>query len=140
MLALLAEVKPLPERCRIWPIRWPPTSTPVATAAPVEQAWLLLAARALPQQPQLQLTVDGRATTADPFYQSLASEALAKGLTVTNQGGTAGSRHPELERSPGRSATTGLRRFHHQSPLLHSDRQGTRPGPRSFAKTTCWWR
>ncbi|MEZ5580941.1 MAG: hypothetical protein R3F40_16980 [Candidatus Competibacteraceae bacterium] len=140
VLALLAEVILLPERV-------PDLADQVAAdfntrrySSTQEPAWLLLAARALPQQPQLQLTVDGRATTADPFYQSLASEALAKGLTVTNQGGTAGSRHPELERSPGRSATTGLRRFHHQSPLLHSDRQGTRPGPRSFAKTTCWWR
>ncbi|MGB5064658.1 MAG: alpha-2-macroglobulin family protein, partial [Candidatus Competibacter sp.] len=88
LLALLAEVKLLPERV-------PDLADQVAAdfntrrySSTQEQAWLLLAARALLQQPgQLQLVVDGRTTTADPFYQSLAGAALAQGLTVTNQGG-----------------------------------------------------
>jgi len=74
VLALLAEVKLLPERV-------PDLADQVAAdfntrrySSTQEQAWLLLAARALLQQPgQLQLAVDGRATTADPFYQSLAT-------------------------------------------------------------------
>ncbi|MCB1826077.1 MAG: alpha-2-macroglobulin family protein [Candidatus Competibacteraceae bacterium] len=86
VLALLAEVKLLPERL-------PDLADQVAAdfntrryTSTQEQAWLLLAARALLQQPgQLQLAVDGRATTADPFYQSLAGTALTQGLTVVNQ-------------------------------------------------------
>ncbi|QQS54499.1 MAG: alpha-2-macroglobulin family protein [Candidatus Competibacteraceae bacterium] len=88
LLALLAEVKLLPERV-------PDLAGQVAAdyntrrySSTQEQAWLLLAARALLQQPgQLQLAVDGRTISADPFYQSLAGETLTQGLTVTNQGG-----------------------------------------------------
>jgi uncharacterized protein YfaS (alpha-2-macroglobulin family) len=87
LLALLAESGLLPERV-------PQLAEEVATtfnqrryASTQEQAWLLLAARALLQQPgQIRLAVDGQATTVDPFYLTPTVEQLAKGLIVANQG------------------------------------------------------
>ena len=87
LLALLAESGLFPERV-------PQLAEAVAAefnqrryASTQEQAWLLLAARALLQQPgQIRLAVDGQATTVDPFYLTPTVEQLAKGLIVTNQG------------------------------------------------------
>ena len=88
LLALLAESGLLPERI-------PQLAEEVAAefnqrryASTQEQAWLLLAAQALLNQPgQIRLAVDGQqATTADPFYLTPTVEQLAQGLTVANQG------------------------------------------------------
>ncbi|MDV7398679.1 hypothetical protein RZS08_45155, partial [Arthrospira platensis SPKY1] len=76
-----------------------------------EQAWLLLAARALlappsesarpaadgepvtlppitlvSRAPAVRLAVDGQTITADPFYLSPTAEQLAQGVTVLNEG------------------------------------------------------
>jgi hypothetical protein len=88
LLALLAESGLLPERA-------PPLAEQVAAefdqrrhTSTQEQAWLLLAAHTLLKQAgQMRLTVDGQATAADPFYLSPTVEQLARGLTVSNQGG-----------------------------------------------------
>ena len=86
LLTLLAESGLLPEQV-------PPLAEEVAAefnqrryASTQEQAWLLLAARALLQQPgQIRLAVDGQATTADPFYLTPTVAQLAQGSNVTNQ-------------------------------------------------------
>jgi hypothetical protein len=103
LLALLAESGLFPERI-------PQLAEEVAAnfnqrryTSTQEQVWLLLAAQALLNPPELasrqvdgklaspparlQLAVDGQQpTTADPFYLTPAVEQLTKGLTVANHG------------------------------------------------------
>jgi alpha-2-macroglobulin len=111
LLALLAESGLLPERI-------PALAEELAAAAnerrytsTQEQAWLLLAARALLAQPSepprsaadgkpgalppidlvsrapaVRLAVDGQTITADPFFLSPSVEQLAQGVSVRNEG------------------------------------------------------
>ena len=84
-----------------------------------EQAWLLLAAHALLKQAgRMQLTVDGRQTTADPFYLAPIAEQLAQPLTVINQGGDPAwytmtlSGVPVAQQPPAQSGFTISRRYY----------------------------
>ena len=87
VLALLAEAKLLPERMSELADQVAANFNSRRYTSTQEQSWLLLAARALLQQPgQLQLAVNEQPITADPFYRSLSNEALTQGLTVINQG------------------------------------------------------
>ncbi|MFO1372695.1 MAG: MG2 domain-containing protein [Candidatus Competibacteraceae bacterium] len=90
LLALLAESGLLPERVPQLAEELAADTYKRNYTSTQEQAWLLLAAYALLQQPAepLRLAVDGQPVTADPFYLRPTAEQLSKGLAVTNQGGT----------------------------------------------------
>lgn len=119
VLTLLAESRLLPERV-------PPLAEEVAAdfnqrryTSTQEQAWLLLAAHALLQQTgALRLTVDGQATTADPFYLKPETNQLTRGMTVVNQGEQPAwtvldrSGVPTVAQPPAREGFTITRRYY----------------------------
>ena len=119
LLALLVESGLLPEQV-------PPLAEQVAAdyhqrhyVSTQEQAWLLLAADALLKQSgRMQLTVDGRQTTTDPFYLTPTAEQLAQALTVINQGGDPAwytmtlSGVPVAQQPPAQSGFTISRRYY----------------------------
>lgn len=119
LLALLAESGLLPERV-------PPLAEELATTnqrhsytSTQEQAWMLLAARALLQQrAPLKVVVNGQPATNDPLYVAPTPEQLASGMTVTNQGSdpawtaTDLSGVPVAQQPPAREGFTVSRRYY----------------------------
>ena len=119
LLALLAESGLLAEQIPLLAEQIAAEYNQRRYASTQEQAWLLLAAHALLKQAgSLRLTVDGQATTADPFYLAPTAEQLAKALTVVNQGSDPAwsamtlSGVPVAQQPPAREGFTISRRYY----------------------------
>jgi len=119
LVALLAESGLLPERV-------PALAEELASAnqrqnhtSTQEQAWMLLAARALLQQRgPLQVTVNGQPATGDPFYLAPTPEQLSGEMTIANQGSDPAwtaldlSGVPIVQQPPAREGFTISRRYY----------------------------
>ena len=119
LLALLAESGLLPERVPSLAEELAATSHQRSHTSTQEQAWLLLAARALLQQRgPLQVAVNGQPTARDPLYLAPTPEQLTSGMTVTNQGSDPAwtaldlSGVPLAQQPPAREGFTISRRYY----------------------------